>query len=274
MAVKEERPLGEVLLRDVRLSFAALDKPDDDSVNPKTGEVIKGKYKSNFLLERDSKTYDKNMSLIEDAIEDVKKAKWGNNPPKFRADKLCLRDGDEESWDGYEGCDYISSSNAKQPQIRCMVRGHEPEPGKKYFPYSGCYVNAVIRIWAQDNAAEKGGRRINASLEIVQFLRDGEPFSSYRPADDSQLEYDDEADDLGGEDFPDEDARESAPRKRRRPSRDEEDAEPPRKRRRPSRDEEDAEPPRKRRRPSRDEEDDEPPRKRRRPDPADYDEDF
>jgi hypothetical protein len=41
-------------------------------------------------------------------------------------------------------------------------------------PYSGCYVNAVIELWAQDN---KFGKRINASLMGVQFLRDGQRLS-------------------------------------------------------------------------------------------------
>ncbi|MWN55950.1 ssDNA-binding protein, partial [Escherichia coli] len=39
---------------------------------------------------------------------------------------------------------------------------------------AGCYVNAVIDIWAQDN---NFGKRINASLGGVQFLRDGDAFA-------------------------------------------------------------------------------------------------
>ena len=38
-------------------------------------------------------------------------------------------------------------------------------------PYSGCYVNASIELWAQDN---NYGKRINASLRGVQFYRDGD----------------------------------------------------------------------------------------------------
>ncbi|WP_244126983.1 ssDNA-binding protein, partial [Xylella fastidiosa] len=41
-------------------------------------------------------------------------------------------------------------------------------------PYAGCYVNANIELWAQDN---NYGKRINASLGGVQFLRDGEAFA-------------------------------------------------------------------------------------------------
>ena len=39
--------------------------------------------------------------------------------------------------------------------------------------YGGCYVNAIIELWAQDN---NYGKRINANLLGVQFHKDGEPF--------------------------------------------------------------------------------------------------
>ena len=42
-------------------------------------------------------------------------------------------------------------------------------------PYSGCYVNAIIECWAQDN--KEFGKRINFGLKGVQFLRDGDAFS-------------------------------------------------------------------------------------------------
>ncbi|MNP47458.1 hypothetical protein D3C76_1415120 [compost metagenome] len=41
-------------------------------------------------------------------------------------------------------------------------------------PYSGCYVNVIVDIWAQDNSY---GKRINAQLQGIQFVRDGEAFS-------------------------------------------------------------------------------------------------
>ncbi len=41
-------------------------------------------------------------------------------------------------------------------------------------PYSGCYVNGIVDIWAQDNGF---GRRLNATLKGVQFVKDGDAFS-------------------------------------------------------------------------------------------------
>lgn len=40
-------------------------------------------------------------------------------------------------------------------------------------PYSGCYVNATITIFAYDNQ----GKGISASLGGVQFFRDGDAFA-------------------------------------------------------------------------------------------------
>jgi hypothetical protein len=45
------------------------------------------------------------------------------------------------------------------------------EDGK---PYSGCYVNCSLELWAQDNSY---GKRINAQLGGVQFFKDGDAFS-------------------------------------------------------------------------------------------------
>ena len=49
-----------------------------------------------------------------------------------------------------------------------------PDAGK---PYAGCYVNAVVDIWAQ--AGDYPG--IRASLNVVQFYADGEPFAGSAP---------------------------------------------------------------------------------------------
>ncbi|MFD1244790.1 ssDNA-binding protein [Paralysiella testudinis] len=46
-------------------------------------------------------------------------------------------------------------------------------------PYAGCYVNAKIDIWAQDS---QYGKRINAGLSGVQFIRHGEAFGGGAPA--------------------------------------------------------------------------------------------
>jgi hypothetical protein len=49
-------------------------------------------------------------------------------------------------------------------------------------PYSGCYVNVKLDFWAQDNSADRGGKRINAQIKTVQFVADGDAFGGGTPA--------------------------------------------------------------------------------------------
>jgi hypothetical protein len=56
------------------------------------------------------------------------------------------------------------------------------EDGK---PYAGCFVNASIELWVQDN---NYGKRINATLAGVQFYRDGEHFGGGSIADTDDFE--------------------------------------------------------------------------------------
>jgi hypothetical protein len=46
-------------------------------------------------------------------------------------------------------------------------------------PYSGCYVNAQVEVWAQDH--KSFGKRINAQLLGVQFVEDGDSFQAGAP---------------------------------------------------------------------------------------------
>lgn len=241
----------EVTLKNVRLSFAhiftAQVKEQDDGSKTK-------KFNCSFLIPEDTKQGKLNIAAMEDAIEEAKEKKWGDNIPKLKSEKLCLRDGNNEDWDGYEGHMYVSASNTKRPAI--IDRDKTPLSEEDGRPYSGCYVNAVVRVWAMDN---KHGKRVNASLEAIQFVKDGDPFSGFTPVDvDSKFE------DLG-------DDEDEAPRKKKPASRrDDDEDEAPRKKKPVSRrdDDEDEDDAPRRKKPSRrdeDDEEDERPARRRRP---------
>lgn len=94
--------------------------------------------------------------------------------PKEKPDgiKTGFSDGDDKSYDGYAGMFAIACHNKVRPTV--VNRRLEPvAEGDAGAPYSGCYVNAKITLWAQDN---QYGKRINANLRSVQFLRDGTAF--------------------------------------------------------------------------------------------------
>lgn len=175
---KERRSGGssksiEVKLNNVRLSFESVFKKKrfgEDDANPK--------YAATFLMDKR-----KQRDLIDscwDAIDDAKYAEWGDKQPSIREDKLALRDGDDESYDGYEGCMFVAARSDRRPKV--FDRDKTPLTEEDGRIYSGCYVNAVVRFWPQNN---KWGKRINASLEGVQFVRDGDAFGPPPLSDDA-----------------------------------------------------------------------------------------
>lgn len=180
----KETPIGEVMLLGVRLSFADLYEPGKPQKND-DGETVPGKYKANFLMEKNTPLTKQNRAKIDRASAEVKKKKWGDekNWPKFKPEKVCVRDGDLESWEGYEGHIYLSANNKDQPQLISRRKDAKGKwiPAKPGELYSGCYVNALVRLWAQDH--EKHGKRINATVEVVQFDRHGEAFGGGAPID-------------------------------------------------------------------------------------------
>lgn len=153
----------QITLLNVRLSFASIYTAK--SVND--GDP---RFSCSFLLDKEKDA--KQIASLQKAIADIAKEKFkGKTPP---ADKLCLRDGDEKEFDGYAGMMFVSAANAKRPNVVNRAKGAVAE-GEPQAPYSGCYVNGVVRLWAQDN---KFGKRINASLEVVQFVKDGDAFGA------------------------------------------------------------------------------------------------
>lgn len=118
------------------------------------------------------------VAEIERAIEAVARDKWGAKADSVLKTlrstlKICLHDGDEKAeYEGYPGNKFVSASNKARPRI--VDRDNTILVQADGRPYAGCYVNAVIDIWAQDN---KFGKRINASLGGVQFYQDGDAFA-------------------------------------------------------------------------------------------------
>lgn len=87
-------------------------------------------------------------------------------------DKLCLKKGDLSiGQPEYAGLLYVKGSNGKMFTI--LDGDRSPLTERDGRPYSGCYVNAIVDIWAMDN---NYGRRINATITGIQFVRHGDAF--------------------------------------------------------------------------------------------------
>ena len=176
----------KIKLNGVRLSFPQLFEAT--TVN---GEG-KPAFSAAFLIS----PKDPQVAAINAAIDAVAKDKWGakaeaNIKAMRAADKVCLHSGDLKSnYDGFEGNLYVSARNSMRPLVIDVNKS--PLTAQDGKPYAGCYVNASIELWAQDN---NYGKRVNATLMGVQFYKDGESFTGGGVADT------DDFDDLTAEDM-------------------------------------------------------------------------
>lgn len=175
MATKPERQLGEVHLKFARLSFPHLFK--------KTASVEGGKekFRASFLLDPETKHGKAAIAQIEKAKKAVEQEVFGKTP-SYKDDRCCFTPGEDrisnktgEPYDGYEGMMVISASTDSRPTLLDRDKNQVTEEDGVF--YAGCYVYAILRLWGTKKK-EQGGIGLFASLEGVQFLKDGEAFGS------------------------------------------------------------------------------------------------
>ena len=178
-------------LKNVRVAFLKVFK----------AEAVKGSDKKTFGATFLIDPKDPQLKAINEAIAQTAKDKWGAKADAVlkqmkAADKLCLHNGDTKAqYDGFENMMFVSSSTPTRPLA--FDRNKQPVAEEDGVLYSGCFVNASLELWAQDNDF---GKRINAQLGGVQFVKDGDAFGAGSAADE------DDFDDLGeGSDAEDED---------------------------------------------------------------------
>lgn len=153
--------MSKIKLQNVRIAFPSLFRKAMFS-----GEETK--FEGTFLL--DKADHADKITEIEKAIADLISDKLKG--AKLKADKICLKDGDDIDYAGFAGNMSIKASNNKRPMV--LDRDRTPLSEDDNRIYAGCHVNAVLELWAQDN---QYGKRINANLLGVQFFKDGEPFA-------------------------------------------------------------------------------------------------
>ena len=189
---------GVVTLKNVRLSFPHLFEP--------TASVEGGpkKYRAAFLIDPTSESGKANLKVLNAAIDKAALGVWKTKEKadkiraKLDSDRSGLRDGEDATnkdgdvYAGYEDMKFITASNGKKPKVlrrdKSVIDSTEAAE-----IYGGCYVNAVVSVWAT-NQEKHGGNGIFFTLEIVQYAKKGEPFGA------AELDEDDYLDDMGDED--------------------------------------------------------------------------
>jgi hypothetical protein len=115
-------------------------------------------------------------------------------------EKFPLHDGKKRNGkDGYEKHPPFLRCNNMKP---AKVVGPRKGPDGQFTPitdpldpriYSGAYYCLVVNLWVYDHPT--GGTGISASADVVQFVRDGEPFA-HSASLDGLDEYEQSADEL------------------------------------------------------------------------------
>jgi len=167
----------KVLLKNVRLSFPSLFKTEVYA-----GEDTE-KYAATFLIPKsDTKT----VASIEQACKQALVEKYGEGkvPKGF---KMPLVDGDDKEYQGYADHVCIKANTKKRPTL--VNRDKTPIVEEDGILYGGCYVNASIDVWVMDNSY---GKKVLASLNAIQFVKDGEAFGNKSDALDDFDDLDDE----------------------------------------------------------------------------------
>lgn len=166
-------------LENVRLAFPVLFEP----------KTVNGEGKPAFSAALLIDPADAQVKAINAAIEQIAKEKWGAKADAIlktmrATDKVALHDGDlKSSYDGFPGNLYVSARSATRPLV--IDKDKSPLTEQDGKPYAGCFVNASIELWAQDN---NYGKRVNASLRGIQFFRDGDAFAGGGAASEDEFD--------------------------------------------------------------------------------------
>lgn len=140
------------------------------------------KFSASFFLD---KTRDAGqINALRDAIKTMAVAQWPGTAEDAQSRvrdlrkagkiRFCLHEGTEKDYEGYnDKMMFVNATSNNRPTIVNRDRtALVAEDGK---PYAGCYVDAKIELWVQDNQWGKG---INADLRGIQFVKDGDPFGA------------------------------------------------------------------------------------------------
>lgn len=151
-------------------------------------EGKKAKFSANFILDKDE-----NADQIKNIEKLIQRVKLDFFKKEVKLKNKCLREGDEDAYEdkaGYgEDKMVLIASSVQRPVT--VDRRRNPVAEADGVLYAGCYVNALVRLFAYDHPT--GGKGVSAELLAVQFVENGESFGA------SSVDVEKEFDDLGDE---------------------------------------------------------------------------
>jgi len=180
----------KIKLENVRLSFAELfvAKPF------KPGEEKK-RYQATYLLDPSDKAHAKQIKMIEAAGEAIGNEEWDGKIPKLKGRAYGYEDDLEgKIYDGYEGMFWVKTSKGEEEgRVTVVDQNNDPLTADDNKVYNGCYVDATLTLWTQDNS---WGKRINGNLRAIKYRGPGEAFG--RAPIEAEDEFGESSSDDGG----------------------------------------------------------------------------
>ena len=162
----------KLILKNVRLSFPDLfTAVQYEGTGPFS-------YRCSLLVPANSKQKKEIDAAILAVAKEAFQDKAESVISKARAGKtgVCFNDGNAREYDGYADHWYLTATKAQdkgRPDIRDRD-GKTPLTAEDGRPYAGCFCNAIVDLWAQNN---KFGQTVRCTLVGIQFAKDGEAFS-------------------------------------------------------------------------------------------------
>lgn len=174
----------KVTTPEFRVSFCNVFTPVDKF---DSGEL---KYDVTMLFDKDT-----DISPIKKAINEVIKAKWGDNPPKKLSNPIKKGDDADTVYEGWAGKIVMSAWSKSKPGI-CDRQTNLILNENEF--YSGCYARATINVFAWVRQSKAG---ISIGLNNLQKLRDGDRLDGRVNAENDFDSMEDASDDTGSDDF-------------------------------------------------------------------------
>lgn len=151
-----------------RVSFPAIFKPVSFENQP-------AKYSVEMLFDKKTDLTELKRAVLKAATD-----KWGDKTKWPKNLKLPFKDGNEKSdLQGYADHTVIRASSKNRPGL--VNQKLEPITEEDGSFYAGCYARASVTPFAYDKA---GNRGVSFGLQNVQKVKDGEPFSGRKRAED------------------------------------------------------------------------------------------
>lgn len=163
-------PEGQVLIRNARLGYPKLWEPkavkNDDKARPRFGCQI-------YIPKSDENT----KAVLDREIARLVKTHMKGIKPKSK--DLFLKDGDgEDNRDEHAKGHWIVSANRAESQGRPQIIDRKRvaiDSKDAAEMYAGCYCNFLISVFIPKRG---NTNQISACLEVVQKVKDGEPFGA------------------------------------------------------------------------------------------------